>query len=255
MGKEIVQTKSVFITGATSGIGLATARAFAAMGYSLILNGRRRERLHTIEKELSAQVSVTLAPFDVSSKQDVVEWFKQNEDRLHSVEILINNAGLARGTDPLQVGDMSDWDEMIDTNIKGLLYVTRQTLPHFLKNQKGHIVNIGSVAGRWIYPGGAVYSATKHSVRAISETLRLDTLGKNIRVTNIEPGMVETEFSEVRFRDKNKAKAVYQNMTPLTAQDIAETITWAVSRPSHVNIQELVIYPTDQASVRDVFRS
>lgn len=246
--------ETVFITGATSGIGLKTAEMFATLGYNLILNGRRLDRLNKIQLELAKKVSVQLAPFDVSRKREADEWFNKNESLFANVSILVNNAGLARGSDPVQSADVSDWEEMIDTNIKGLLYVTRRLLPHFMNNQKGHIINIGSVAGRWTYPGGAVYSATKFAVRAISEGLRLDLLGKNIRVCNIEPGMVETEFSEVRFRDKEKASAVYKNMTPLTPEDIANTISWVVQQPSHVNIQELVIYPTDQASVRDVHR-
>lgn len=246
--------ESVFITGATSGIGLETARAFAESGHPLILNGRRQDRLDKIRAELSKKVSVNLAPFDVSDREEVEAFFNKNEALLSGVGILVNNAGLARGADAAQNADLDDWDEMIDVNLKGLLYVTRKMLPHFIKKQSGHIINLGSVAGRWVYPGGSVYSATKFGVRAISETLRIDLLGKNIRVCNIEPGMVETEFSEVRFRDKDKAAAVYKGLTPLTAQDIAKSITWVVQQPPHVNIQELVIYPTDQASVRDVNR-
>jgi 3-hydroxy acid dehydrogenase / malonic semialdehyde reductase len=246
---------TVFITGATSGIGLETARAFANLGCSLILNGRREERLQNIKKELSEKVPVVLAPFDVSDKKAVEKWFSTNTSLLKEIDVLVNNAGLARGTEPFQAGDINDWDEMIDVNVKGLLYVTRQLLPHFVERKIGNIINVGSVAGRWVYPGGAVYCATKHGVRAISEALRMDTLGKNIRICNIEPGMVETEFSEVRFRDKEKAKAVYKGLTPLTPKDIADTITWVLERPGHVNIQEIVIYPTEQASVRDVYRS
>lgn len=246
--------ETVFVSGATSGIGLETAKAFAELGHPLIINGRRQDRLDKIRSELSKKVLVNLAPFDVSDKDEVDAWFNKNELLMASVGILVNNAGLARGADSIQTGDVGDWDEMIDVNIKGLLYVTRRVLPHLIKKQSGHIINIGSVAGRWVYPGGAVYCATKFSVRAISEVMRLDLLGKNIRVCNIEPGMVETEFSEVRFRDKEKAASVYKGMTPLTPTDIANTITWVTQQPPHVNIQELVIYPTDQASVRDVHR-
>jgi 3-hydroxy acid dehydrogenase / malonic semialdehyde reductase len=246
---------TAFITGATSGIGLETARQLAPHAKTLILNGRRRERLEKLKDELSAKCQVHIACFDVSDRKQVDDWFAHNQNILSSVDVLLNNAGLAKGTDPLHKGRIEDWDEMIDTNIRGLLYVTRQILPAMVTQKRGHVVNIGSVAGRWSYPGGAVYCATKFSVRAISECLRMDLLGTGIRVTNIEPGMVETEFSEVRFQDKEKAKQVYKNMQPLTAKDIAETVVWSLQRPSHVNIQELVIFPTDQASIRDVHRT
>lgn len=249
MSKEVV-----FITGATSGIGLETAKAFADLGHPLILNGRRQDRLDKIRQELSKKVSVNVAPFDVSDREEVESFFSKNEPLVSSVGILINNAGLARGADAVQNAHVDDWEEMIDVNLKGLLYVTRKVVPHFIKKQSGHIINIGSIAGRWVYPGGSVYCATKFGVRAISEGLRMDLLGKNIRVCNIEPGMVETEFSEVRFRDKEKAASVYRGLTPLTPVDIAKTITWVVQQPAHVNVQELVIYPTEQASARDVHR-
>jgi 3-hydroxy acid dehydrogenase/malonic semialdehyde reductase len=244
----------VFITGATSGIGLETAKLYAEKKFPLILNGRRMDRLQAIEKELSGKTQVALACFDVSDKEAVNKWFSENTALVSKVSILVNNAGLARGTEPLQKGNVDDWEEMIDTNIKGLLYITRRVVPAMLENKSGHIVNLGSVAGRWTYAGGAVYCATKFSVRAISEALRIDVLGSGVRVTNIEPGMVETEFAEVRFRDKEKAKQVYKGMQPLSGKDIAETILWATDRPPHVNIQELVIFPTDQASIRDVHR-
>ncbi len=258
---------TVFISGATSGIGLESARQLAPLAKTLILNGRRRERLEQLKKELSGQFSsqsssrpsnqpeIHLACFDVSDRKQVDEWFSKNQSVIKSVDVLLNNAGLAKGTDPMHTAKIDDWDEMIDTNLKGLLYITRQILPSMVEQKRGHIVNIGSVAGRWSYPGGGVYCATKFSVRAISECLRMDLLGTGIRVTNIEPGMVETEFSEVRFQDKDKAKQVYKNMKPLTAKDIAETVVWSLQRPSHVNIQELVIFPTDQASIRDVHRT
>ncbi len=235
--------KKALITGATSGIGLETARALKTAGYSLILTGRREERLAKLREELGAE---TLA-FDVSDRAQVEKAL--TPDVLKDVHVLVNNAGLALGTASVQTVELDDVDAMIDTNIKGLLYVTRLVLPSLIANQ-GHLVNIGSVAGRWTYPGGATYSATKFAVRAISEALRMDLLGKPVRVTNIEPGMVETEFSEVRYQgDKAKAAQVYKGMTPLKATDIAETIAWCVSRPAHVNVQELVIYPVDQAAV------
>lgn len=247
------QSNFAFITGATSGIGLETARLFAKNGRALILNGRRLSRLVELQKELGDKVEVLLAPFDVSDKLEVYNWFEKNANIAARVDVLINNAGLARGSDPIHKADEKDWDEMIDINVKGLLTVTRKLLPALIAN-RGHIVNLGSVAGRWTYTGGAVYCATKFAVRALSEGFRMDLIGTGVRVTNIEPGMVETEFSDVRFRDAQKAKQVYNGMTPLTPQDIAESIWWALSQPKHVNIQELVIFPTDQASLRDVHR-
>lgn len=237
------------ITGATSGIGLATADLLASAGYDLILTGRRAERLAQVEKDLATKHgrSVTTLKFDVSDRAATKEALAQVD--LSSLTVLVNNAGLALGTSALQSQDLDDVDRMIDTNVKGLLYVTRACLPSLIANS-GHIVNIGSVAGRYTYPGGAVYCASKFAVRALTEGLRLDLLGKPVRVTNIEPGMVETEFSEVRFAgDTEKAAAVYKGMTPLSAADIAETLLWCLARPKHVNIQELVIYPTDQAGV------
>ncbi len=250
-----MKTFSALITGATSGIGLETAKMLAPFCKQLIINGRRQERLEAVQKELSSHCTVHLAPFDVRDRQATTQWFSQNQKITAEVNVLVNNAGLARGTDPLHKGKMEDWDEMIDTNLRGLLWITRNVLPQMVENKSGHVVNIGSVAGRWSYPGGAVYCATKFSVRAISECLRMDLIGTGIRVTNIEPGMVDTEFSEVRFQDKEKAKQVYKNMTPLSAKDIAETILWSLQRPAHVNIQEMVVYPTDQASLRDVHRT
>jgi hypothetical protein len=165
------------------------------------------------------------------------------------VSILINNAGLARGIDPVASGNPDDWDQMIDTNLKGLLYITRLVLPHMIERNEGHIVNLGSVAGRWVLPNTAVYCATKFAVRAISDALRMDLLGKKIRVTNIEPGIAETEFAEVRLRDDTKAAAVYKGITPLSPHDIAEAIVWCLDRPPHVNVHEIVIFPTAQANV------
>jgi len=249
-----MKNKTVFITGSSSGIGQACAEIFAAKGANLILNARRKDRLENLQQKLQAeypQQKFTLAVFDIQNLSSVQNYFSQEKP---SVDILINNAGLAKGVDKVQDALATDWDQMIDTNIKGLLYVTRQVLPSMIKNKSGHIVNLGSVAGRFTYPGGAVYSATKFAVRAITEGLRMDLLGQPVRVTNIEPGMVETEFSEVRLNDKTAAKKVYEGMTPLSAQDIAETIYWCCDRPPHVNIQELIIYPTDQAHVGQVAR-
>jgi NADP-dependent 3-hydroxy acid dehydrogenase YdfG len=239
-----------FITGATSGIGQATAEILASRGVNLIISGRREERLRNLAEELKRSYGVEVEPlmFDISDRTAAEAAIASLAQKMERLDILVNNAGLARGTDLMPQASIDDWEAMIDTNIKGLLFVTRKVLPHLVR-RKGHIVNIGSVAGRWVYPGGAVYCATKFAVRALSEGLRMDLMGTGIRVTNIEPGMVETEFSEVRFRDAQKAKAVYRDMTPLEARDIAETVSWCLERPPHVNIQELVIYPTDQVGV------
>lgn len=245
------------ITGATSGIGWATAKALAAQGQHLLLTGRRYERLEALRNEILKQHSsleVRLACFDVSDRFEVSEFLKEHQEILPQVEVLVNNAGLALGTDKMQSANLDDWEIMIDTNIKGMLFMTRALVAEMVKKNSGHIVNLGSVAGRWTYPGGGVYCATKFAVRALSEGLRMDLLGHNIRVTNIEPGMVHTEFSEVRLKDKAAADKVYEGMKPLSSEDIAETIAWCLSRPSHVNIQELVIYPTAQAHVGQVAR-
>lgn len=250
--------KMAFLSGATSGIGAETARHLARHKISLILNGRRRERLEALAQELNPQVEVFLAPFDLQDQLAVNQWMLDNPSLVSQIDVLINNAGLARGVDPVQSAKWSDWEEMIDTNIKGLLYLSHQLLPHLKEKSAAHIINIGSVAGRWTYPGGAVYSATKFAVRALTEGFRMDLLGTPVRVSNVEPGMVETEFSNVRFRDLSdadeRAKNVYRGLQPLSAQDIAETILWILQRPQHVNIQEIVIFPTDQASIRDVSR-
>jgi 3-hydroxy acid dehydrogenase/malonic semialdehyde reductase len=244
------------VTGATSGIGLATSHALAEQGTDLILVGRRLSRLEQIKTEINAKspVDVKIVCLDVSSRQKCEEFAQSEQRLLMGVDLLVNNAGLAKGLEPFQDGLLEDWDVMIDTNLKGLLYLTRLILPFMIQNKRGHIVNVGSVAGRWTYPKGAVYSATKFAVRAISESLRMDLFGTPIRVTNIEPGMVESEFSNVRLGSEERAKAVYQGMSPLTPKDIADTILWSVQRPQHVNIQELVIYPTDQASIQQVYR-
>lgn len=246
-----------FISGATAGIGQATALALAEQGFNLVLNGRRQDRLESVSQEIQKKykVEVKLACFDVSDSKAVDQYFAENSKLADQIEILVNCAGLAKGIERVQESKVSDWDEMIDTNVKGLLYLTRKVLPSMIKNKRGHVVNLGSVAGRWTYPAGAVYAATKFAVRALSEGLRMDLAGTQVRVTNIEPGMVETEFSLVRLGSQEKADQVYKGMRPLTAQDIAETIVWTLNRPAHVNIQELVIFPTDQAAVGQVHRS
>lgn len=247
-----------FITGATSGIGLATARAFAADGFDLILVGRREDRLDAAYDQIRAahDVKVTLIPLDVRDAAAVRMMEVAEADMLGTVDVLVNNAGLARGTDPLQSGDQNDWDEMIDTNVKGLLRITRAILPHMVKRGKGHVINIGSTAGHWVYPGGAVYCASKHAVRAITEGLRMDVHGSGVRVTSVDPGMVTgTEFSDVRFHgDSPRARKVYEGFEPLTPEDIAETILWCVKRPARVNVQEVILTPTAQSSVSMVKR-
>lgn len=239
------------VTGASAGFGKAISEQMAAAGVNIVLCARRFERLDAIAEDLKSRfgVEVVSLAFDISKREDVENVVKRNSKVLEKVSILINNAGLAVGVEAVQEGKLDDWDVMIDTNVKGLLYVTRLLMPSLLKNTPSHVINIGSVAGRWTYPGGAVYSATKFAVRALSDSMRMDLIGKDIRVSNIEPGMAETEFSQVRLGDAEKAKAVYRGMTPLTPQDIAETVMWCLDRPRHVNIQELVIYPTDQVGV------
>jgi len=248
--------KRALITGASSGIGRATAEALAGAGADLILLARRIDRLESIKADLEKRfrVKVTVAALDVQKPAAIDAFVEKHRELLKTTDVLVNNAGLAKGTDKMMDAKIGDWDAMIDTNVKGLLYITRAVLPFMMEAKAGHIVNLGSVAGRWVYPGGAVYCASKFAVRALSEGLRLDLLGTPMRVTNIEPGMVETEFSEVRMQDRERAKHVYKGMNPLTGADIADTILWCLQRPAHVNIQELVIFPTDQAAIQAVHR-
>lgn len=242
------------ITGASSGIGLATARLLAQQGQNLLLVARRKDRLESLQKELGPKCEVHIAALDITSAESTKKLTTVFKN-LDKVETLINNAGLAKGMNPLQEGAIEDWDVMLQTNVMGLLRMSRLILPHMLKNKTGHIINIGSVAGKWAYPKGNVYCASKAAVHMLTETLRMDLLGSGIRVTEICPGMVETEFSEVRLGNKESAKAVYQGLKPLSAEDVAETIVWSMSRPAHVNVQEIVLYPTAQASVRDTART
>jgi 3-hydroxy acid dehydrogenase / malonic semialdehyde reductase len=247
----------IFITGASGGIGEACARAFAQRKQSLLLVARRERMLQALAQSLRESHGVQVEAFelDVSSRAAVEAFARERADLLKQVKVLVNNAGLAKGLCNLQEGDPGDWDVMIDTNIKGLLFATRLVMGYFVENQSGHIVNLGSVAGRWTYPKGNVYCATKSAVHALSESMRLDLHGSGIRVTEISPGMVETDFSKVRLGDDAKAKAVYAGANALTAADIAETICWVVERPARVNIQEVVMYPTSQASPGLVYRS
>lgn len=237
----------VLITGASSGIGAACARVFSKAGFSLWLVARRLDRLDSLAAELTTEVKVS--KLDVSSRIAVESLFNSEGGALSRVRVLVNNAGLTRGLDSIQDGKVDDWEETIDTNVKGLLYVTHACLSSMVFAQEGHIVNIGSVASRWTYPKGNVYCATKRAVSSLTEGMRLDLQGTGIRVSEISPGLVETEFSEVRFRgDTERAKSVYRDKHCLTPEDIANAVLWVVQQPKHVNIQEVVIYPTDQAS-------
>lgn len=248
--------KIALITGATSGIGKATALKAAEAGFDLIITGRRAERLAQLAEEIRRKgVEVLALPFDVRDAQAVKAAIGQLEDKWQNITVLINNAGLAVGTSPIQEGIQDDWERMIDTNVKGLLYITRAVAPLMIARQNGHIVNLASIAGKEVYPGGNVYCATKHAVDALSKAMRVDMLKHNIKVTNIAPGMVETEFSIVRYKgDEEAAKNVYKGMTPLTNEDIAETILFAITRPAHVCLNDIVIMPTAQANSRDVYR-
>ncbi|MDX2163895.1 MAG: SDR family oxidoreductase [Gammaproteobacteria bacterium] len=246
-----LHNKIVFITGASSGIGKACAEQFAAEGAKLILTARRVERLEQLSAELTAKhnTAVLCIALDVQDQKNVASTIEKLPADWKNIDILINNAGKALSTNKIQDGELDDWEDMIDTNIKGLLYVSRAILPGMVTRNAGHVFNISSTAGHHNYPNGNVYCATKHAVRSLSESMRLDLNGTKIRVTDIAPGMVHTEFSEVRWKgDKARADDFYKNMTPLTAHDVADSIVFCATRPAHVNIAELVIYPTDQAS-------
>lgn len=250
-------TKIALITGATSGIGEACAHLFARENYNLVLTGRRIDRLEKLAKKLNDKynVEVAVSQFDVRNREDVAENLENLPAKWKHVDVLVNNAGLSQGLDPIQKGDLDDWDTMIDTNIKGLLYVSKIVANWMIDNKKGHIVNIGSIAGKEVYANGNVYCATKHAVDALNKGMRIDLLPYGIKVTAIHPGAVETEFSEVRFKgDKERAKKVYDGFEPLVADDIAETIWFVVSRPKHVNINDMIVMPTAQANAGTIFR-
>ncbi len=247
----------VFITGATSGIGKAAAQIFAKNGHHLILTGRRQQRLEELKALLTEQykVDVTVLCFDIRNKKSTDEAVASLGNKAESIDILINNAGLASGLAPLQEGNVDDWEKMIDTNIKGLLYITRAISPFMVQKKAGHIINIGSIAGKEAYANGNVYCASKHAVDALNKGMRIDLVQHGVRVSSVNPGMVETEFSIVRFHgDEERAKKAYQGMTPLNAGDIAETIYWIASRPAHVNINEVIIMPSAQANATTVIR-
>jgi len=241
--------KTVLITGATSGIGKATAQILAQNNFKVIICGRRSDRLSELKKELSAFTEVHALCFDVRDKQGVFESINSLPEEFTDIDVLINNAGNAHGLDPVQTGDVEDWDAMIDINVKGLLYVSKAIIPKMTAKESGHIINIGSTAAKEVYPNGNVYCGTKHAVDAITAGMRIDLNPFGIRVGAIHPGMVETEFSEVRFKgDADRASNVYKGFDPLQAEDIADIIHFVVTRPYHVNIADLVVMSTAQAS-------
>lgn len=244
-----IEGKTALVTGATAGIGQACARAFAALGVNLVLVGRRRERLEALATELrdAFGVEIRTRAVDVRNREAVAEMGRSLQGEGVEVDILVNNAGKALGLDVLHEGDLDDWDEMIDTNLKGLLYVSRALLPGMVERDRGHVINIGSTAGRWAYPKGNVYCGTKFGVKGISEGMNMDLAGTSIRVSSVDPGLVETEFSEVRFHgDAERAAGVYRGYTPLSPNDIADAVVYVANAPAHVDIFNMVILPTDQ---------
>lgn len=254
---ELLKGKIVFITGATSGIGKSCAYAFAKDGTKLILTARRKNILDEIAGDLNKKYNseVYTAKLDVRNYSEVKNVIDSLPDNWKSIDVLINNAGLGRGLNKLYEGNPEGWDEMIDTNIKGLLYVTREIVQGMVKRQSGHVINIGSIAGYQAYTKGGVYCATKHGVKAISDSLRMDVIDKNIRVSTVDPGAVNTNFSNIRFYgDEEKAKNTYRGITPLTGDDVAEAVIFVATRPAHVNINEIIIMPSVQANVFMIHR-
>lgn len=248
------EDKWVLITGATAGIGNATAELFARSGSKLVITGRRKQRLKDIRNELENEhgIEVEIAAFDVSDREACKEFVA---DLDHPIDILVNNAGLAKGVDAVYDAQLNDWETMIETNIKGLLTMTRLLTPQMKERNSGHVINVGSIAGHESYPGGSVYCATKHAVKAFTEATKKDLHGTNVRVSMVSPGLVETEFSEVRFKgDKDRADEVYEDMQPLVAGDIAEIIYFMANRPKHVNIMDTIVFPVAQSSSMMVYR-
>jgi len=242
-------TKTALVTGATSGIGKATAQILAKNNYKIILCGRREDRLIALEKELSEFTEIHSLSFDVRDKKAVFESINSLPEAFSRIDVLINNAGNAHGLESIQNGDLDDWDAMIDINVKGLLYVSKAIMPQMIERKSGHIINVGSIAGKEVYPNGNVYCASKHAVDALNQAMRMDLNPYGIRVGAIHPGMVETEFSEVRFKgDTKRAENVYKGFQPLLPEDIADIIYFVVSRPYHVNIADLMVLPTAQAA-------
>ncbi len=246
-----LKNKIIFITGASSGIGKACAKSFAQHGAKLILVARRKNLLLELKKELTAEYhsEIITHPLDVRNKKAVQNLIASLNENWENIDILINNAGLAKGLNKIYEDDINHWEDMIDTNLKGLLYITRSIVPGMVKRKSGHIINIGSTAGHEVYPKGHVYCATKHAVNAITKALRMDVVDKNIKVSTIDPGSTETNFSNVRFLgDKQKAKDVYKGIIPLTAEDVADAVLFCATRPQHVNIAEIILMPVQQAS-------
>ena len=243
--------KIVLITGATSGIGEATALKLAENNYDVIITGRRKKLLTELEKQIkeTTKANAVSLNFDIRNKNEVEKNIDTLAENWKKIDVLINNAGLALGVNPIYSGEIDDWETMIDTNVKGLLYISRKIMPMMISQGSGHIVNLCSIAGKEVYPNGNIYCATKHAVDAITKAMRIDLNKFGIKVTSISPGMVETEFSNVRYKgDNGKAKTVYDGFTPLYAEDIAESILFAVTRPKHVNIADMLIFPTAQAN-------
>ena len=254
---ETLKNKIVFITGATSGIGKACAIEFAKAGVNLILCARRIEFLKTLANEINKEhkIKTHFGKVDVRIKDEVDHFVDSLPAEFKGIDILVNNAGLSRGLEKFYEDDFNNWEEMIDTNVKGLLYVTNAVVPGMVERMNGHIINIGSVAGHEAYPKGGIYCGTKHAVDAITKSLRMDLIDKNIRVSTVDPGLVETNFSNIRFHgDEERAKNVYKGLTPLTGKDVAEAVLFIASRPAHVNIGEIIIFPTRQASAMIVHR-
>ena len=255
---DSLNNKVVCITGASSGIGAACATEFARLGCALLLVARRKDRLEALERELRSRdgTRVRTMVLDVRERQSVKQGFASLEPPWENIDILVNNAGLSRGLAPLHEGSIEDWEEMIDTNVKGLLYVSRAVLPGMVRRNSGHIINIGSISGHQTYPGGNVYSASKFAVVGLTRSLKMDLLGTAVRVSSVEPGLVQTEFSTVRFRwDTGRAATVYSSYTPLQPADVAEIVAFCATRPPHVNLFEVSVLPTDQASVSMVHKS
>ncbi|HEX7410639.1 MAG TPA: SDR family oxidoreductase [Bacteroidales bacterium] len=249
--------KIVFISGATSGIGEASAIKFAHNQYDLIITGRRAERLNALARKLESETGAEVLPlvFDVRNWTEVEHIIKSLPEKWQKIDVLLNNAGLAAGLDPVQDGNIDNWERMIDTNVKGLLYLTRAIAPLMIARASGHIINIGSIAGREVYPNGNVYCATKYAVDALTKGMRMDFVKYGIKVTQVAPGAAETEFSEVRFDgDKTRAANVYKGFTPLRAEDIADVIWYVSSLPPHVNINDILVMPTAQASATQIYR-
>ena len=254
---SLLNGKITFITGASSGIGKACAEVFARGKSNLILTARRIERIKTLAKKLEKEhgIKTKCIQLDVRDYEQVEKTINSLDSSWKKIDILVNNAGLSRGLDKIHEGKKEDWDEMIDTNIKGLAYVTRHVLPLMVKRKKGHVINIGSTAGHDVYPFGNIYAATKFAVKALSQSTRYDVLDKGIKVTSVDPGMVETEFSIVRFRgDKERAKKVYTGIKPLSPRDVAETVLFCATRPQNVNINQVILTPLAQASSTQIVR-